>query len=290
MAKTANSISVGHWLRQHPQLARIDLELSLCYTLECSRAHLLSHADSILSLGQLKQLQDWTDQLHAGTPFAYLYGKQEFWGLELAVDASVLVPRPDTETLVEQTLACLPDQTYVAANGMRPRLLDLGTGSGAIALALAAERKDIEIHACDISVPSLALAQTNSTTLGLPVHFHHSNWFTNINGSFDVIVANPPYIDPADPHLTALHAEPSHALVAQERGLADLRKICCQAAEYLHSSGWLLLEHGHDQGPAVRSLLAENGFSLAQSCKDLGGNERVSWGQKGADGAELIHG
>lgn len=290
MAETASGISVGHWLRQHPQLARIDLELSLCYVLDCSRAHLLGHADSILSIGQLKQLQDWTDQLHAGIPFAYLCGKQEFWGLELAVDASVLIPRPDTETVVEQALACLPNQSQVAANGVRPRLLDLGTGSGAIALALATERKDVEIHACDISAPSLALARANSEALQLPVHFHHSDWFDSIDGRFDIVVANPPYIDPADPHLAALHAEPSHALIAQERGLADLRKICCDAARHLHLHGWLVLEHGYDQGAAVRALLAANGFSAPQTRRDLGGNERVSWGQKGAHDAQLTHG
>ena len=285
MADRSQNATVASWIRQHGTLARFDLEIALCHILGCSRAHLLAHPDSKLNRPELAQLESWSDQLYKHVPIAYLCGNQEFWGLSLKVDHRVLVPRPDTETLVEQTLACMAQQDPSPATGTAPRLLDLGTGSGAIALALASERPDADVHACDCSLDSLAVARENIRSLKLPVTLHHSHWFENISQRYDLIVSNPPYIAPSDPHLDLLGAEPAHALVADDNGLADLRTICQQASAFLQASGWLLLEHGFDQAEAVRSLMSNNGFISVKSRRDLGGNERVTWGQKPSDQA-----
>lgn len=293
MAKAAEADFLGRWLGSHPTLNRFDLEIAACHVLHCSRAYLLSHPERRLSSKELKQLNHWSQQLYDHVPLAYLCGEQEFWGLTLQVDERVLVPRPDTETLVEQALERLRQmapRANSASLGTRRKLsvLDLGTGSGAIALALAWERPDADIHASDLSQDALTVADTNSRRLNLPVTFHHSDWFDNIGGHYDLIVANPPYIDPIDPHLATLGAEPRMALVSQGQGLADLDHIATQSQSYLHAGGYLLLEHGFDQGPAVRKLLAGVGFDGVGSCRDLGGNERVTWGQK-KDGAESSH-
>jgi release factor glutamine methyltransferase len=281
--------TVASWLRHHGALARFDLELALCHILDCSRAYVLTHPDRALTRPELDQLEHWSEQLYKHVPVAYLCGNQEFWGLSLTVDHRVLVPRPDTETLVEQALACVDQRDRSPATGAALTLLDLGTGSGAIALALASERPEAEVHACDRSLDSLAVARENSRSLKLPVTFHHSDWFENISQRYDLIVSNPPYIAPADPHLSLLGAEPAHALVANDNGLADLRTICEGAGAFLQSHGWLLLEHGYNQAAAVRSLLSDNGFIDVQSRRDLGGNERVTWGQKPWDQALSAH-
>jgi release factor glutamine methyltransferase len=289
MADPSQDATIASWVRQHGTLARFDLEIALCHILDCSRAHLLTHPDRALNQPELAQLERWSDQLYKHVPIAYLCGNQEFWGLSLTVDHRVLVPRPDTETLVEQTLACMAQQDPSPSTGTALRLLDLGTGSGAIALALASERPDADVHACDCSLDSLAVARENSRSLRLPVTLHHSDWFDNISQRYDLIVSNPPYIAPSDPHLDLLGAEPAHALVADDNGLADLRTICEQAGRFLQTNGWLLLEHGFDQAEAVRSLLSNNGFIDVQSRRDLGGNERVTWGQKPSDQALSAH-
>ena len=281
--------TVASWLRHHGTLARFDLELALCHILDCSRAYVLTHPDRGLTRPELDQLEHWSEQLYKHVPVAYLCGNQEFWGLSLTVDHRVLVPRPDTETLVEQALACMNQRDPSPATGAALTLLDLGTGSGAIALALASERPEAEVHACDRSLDSLTVARENSRSLKLPVTFHHSDWFENISQRYDLIVSNPPYIAPTDPHLSLLGAEPAHALVANDNGLADLRTICDGADAFLQTNGWLLLEHGYDQAAAVRSLLSDNGFIDVQSRRDLGGNERVTWGQKPSDQALSAH-
>ena len=293
MAKAAQADTLGDWLGSHPTLNRFDLEIALCQVLDCSRAFLLSHPERQLTANELEQLHRWSHQLYNHVPLAYLCGEQEFWGLALKVDERVLVPRPDTETLVEQALVRLEQmapQASLARLASRRALsvLDLGTGSGAIALAIASERPDADVHACDLSPDSLAVAEANSRKLKLAVTFHHSDWFNNIQQRYDLIVANPPYIDPLDPHLATLGAEPRMALVSRDRGLWDLGHIAAQGESYLHPGGYLLLEHGFDQGPAVRDLLVNNGFEGVSSCRDLGGNERVTWGQK-KDRAESNH-
>ena len=266
------------WLRQQGSLARLELEVALCHALDCSRAHLLSHPEPPLTFAELTQPSHWTHQLRNHVPLAYLTGEQEFWRLSLSIDARVLVPRPDTEILVECALECLPDAP-ASTQARALQALDLGTGSGAIALAIAQERCDVDIHACDISAECLAVAEANSRALGLPISLRLSDWFERIDQRFHVIVANPPYIDSADPHLSQLQAEPRAALVAPNHGLADLQAIIERAPAHLHRDGWLLLEHGYDQGMATRELLTNRGFEQVGTRRDLGGNERVSWGQ-----------
>lgn len=278
MAEQQPPFTIASWLRQQGSLARLELEVALCHALDCSRAHLLSHPEQQLTCAELKQLSHWTHQLRNHIPLAYLTGEQEFWGLSLSIDARVLVPRPDTEILVECALECLPDAP-ASTQARALQALDLGTGSGAIALAIAQERRDVEIIACDISAECLAVAETNSRALGLPISLRLSDWFERIDQRFHVIVANPPYIDSADPHLSQLQAEPRAALVAPNHGLADLQAIIERAPAHLHRDGWLLLEHGYDQGMATRELLTNRGFEQVGTRRDLGGNERVSWGQ-----------
>ncbi|RZO82126.1 MAG: peptide chain release factor N(5)-glutamine methyltransferase [OM182 bacterium] len=278
MAEQQPPLTIASWLRQQGSLARPELEVALCHALDCSRAHLLSHPEQQLTCAELKQLSHWTHQLRNHIPLAYLTGEQEFWGLSLSIDVRVLVPRPDTEILVECALECLPDAP-ASTQARALQALDLGTGSGAIALAIAQERRDVDIHACDISAECLAVAEVNSRALGLPISLRLSDWFERIDQRFHVIVANPPYIDSADPHLSQLQAEPRAALVAQNHGLADLQAIIERAPAHLHRDGWLLLEHGYDQGMATRELLTNRGFEQVGTRRDLGGNERVSWGQ-----------
>ena len=278
MADQQPPLTIASWLRQQGSLARLELEVALCHALDCSRAHLLSHPEQQLTCAELKQLSHWTHQLRNHIPLAYLTGEQEFWGLSLSIDARVLVPRPDTEILVECALECLPDAP-ASTQARALQALDLGTGSGAIALAIAQERRDVDVHACDISAECLAVAEANSRALGLPISLRLSDWFERIDQRFHVIVANPPYIDSADPHLSQLQAEPRAALVAPNHGLADLQAIIERAPAHLHRDGWLLLEHGYDQGMAARELLTNRGFEQVGTRRDLGGNERVSWGQ-----------
>jgi release factor glutamine methyltransferase len=213
----------------------------------------------------------------AGEPVAYLLGRKEFFGLDLVVDARVLVPRPDTETLVEWALAL---------HGPKPlKVVDLGTGSGAIALALQQARPAWQVWAVDASAQALAVAQLNAQRLGLPIRLHQSNWLEGMEsavgwqGHFDLIVSNPPYIAEGDAHLPALAHEPQSALVAGADGLDDIRRITAQAVQRLAPGGWLLLEHGHEQAGAVQSLLSQAGMVSVQSRSDLAGTARCSGGQ-----------
>ncbi|HEX2547442.1 MAG TPA: peptide chain release factor N(5)-glutamine methyltransferase [Ramlibacter sp.] len=207
----------------------------------------------------------------AGEPLAYLTGSREFFGLPLQVDARVLVPRPDTETLVEWALEVM--------RGLQsPRVLDLGTGSGAIALAIQHARPDARVEAVDRSGDALAVASANAQRLGLPVQFRQANWLEGAR-RYQLIVSNPPYVAAADPHLPALRHEPREALVAGPDGLDDLRAIVTAAPAHLEAGGWLLLEHGWDQAAAVRELLAAAGFQEPTSRRDLAGIERCTGGR-----------
>jgi release factor glutamine methyltransferase len=214
----------------------------------------------------------------AGEPLAYIVGSKEFFGLALQVDARVLVPRPDTETLVNWALEVLQFPNVPAA----PEILDLGTGSGAIALAIAHSLKTAgrrgHVVAVDASADALAVARDNATRLCLDLDFIQSHWLEEVSGHFHLIVSNPPYIASADPHLDALTHEPLAALAAGQDGLDDIREIVQQAPSSLLPGGWLLLEHGYDQAAAVRELLASEGFEQVQSRLDLAGIERCSGG------------
>ena len=242
--------------------------------LKLTRSHILTHGDAPINPPYLAQLACDLTRLQAGEPLAYILGTQAFWRLELTVTPDVLIPRPDTETLVEHALRYIPKTPGV-------RLLDLGTGSGAVALALAQERPLANITATDASAKALAVSQHNAARNHIQnVHFqqgHWQDWYAGLDGQrFDVIVSNPPYIAENDPHLPALQHEPITALTAPDAGLADLQAIIQGARQHLHAQGVLLLEHGYDQGAAVRDYLEQNGFIHIQTHRDLGNNERVT--------------
>ena len=260
---------------QSQGLARIDAQLLLLHALgrtDANRAWLLAHDSDVPGAEAQARFVALCQRRLNGEPVAYLTGVKEFYGLALQVDARVLDPRPDTETLVDwalQVLAPLP----------APRVLDLGTGSGAIALALKHERPTAQVSAVDASADALAVATANAARLQLPVQFARGNWLHGVAGQFDVIVSNPPYIAAADPHLAALRHEPLQALASGADGLDDIRTIVAQAPAHLQLGGWLLLEHGWDQAEAVQALLRAAGGEQVQSRKDLAGIVRCSGGQ-----------
>lgn len=238
-----------------------------------ARAWLLAHDTDPLPEAAADRLQALATRRLAGEPLAYLTGEKAFHGLTLRVDARVLDPRDDTETLVDWALALLP------ADAPR-RVLDLGTGSGAIALAIAQQRPLAQVVAVDASADALAVARANAERLGLRVDMRLGDWLTPVAGErLDLIVSNPPYIADTDPHLPALAHEPRQALVSGADGLDDIRRIVAQAPAHLAPGGWLLLEHGWDQAGAVRDLLGAAGFAQVQSRRDLAGIERCSGGQ-----------
>ena len=257
-------------------LPRIDAQLLLLHAIgqdDADRAWLLAHDEQTLTAQQLAHWQQLVQRRLAGEPVAYLRGFHAFYGLQLTVDARVLDPRPDTETLVDWALELLPGLPQ------QPLLADLGTGSGAIACALAANAPQAEVYACDASADALQVAQHNARTLQLPIRFAHGNWLQPFGDlRFHLIVSNPPYIRNDDPHLAALTHEPLQALTSGSDGLEDIRQIIAQAPRHLHAGGWLLLEHGYDQAEAVQQLLREQGFSQVQSRRDLAGTARCTGG------------
>lgn len=269
-------------------LDRLDAQLLLLHTLgrgESERAWLLAHDTDTLPDQQVSAFAALCQRRLAGEPVAYLLGHKEFWGLPLRVNARVLVPRPDTETLVEWALEVVDtirvpaatDADRAAARG--PQVLDLGTGSGAIALALAHARPALRVAAVDRSADALAVARGNATRLGLAVDFRLAHWLDGAPTGLHLIVSNPPYIADQDPHLVALAYEPRSALAAGPDGLDDLRAIIAASPDHLAPGGWLLLEHGWDQAEAVRGLLAQAGFEQVQSRADLAGHLRCSGGR-----------
>ncbi|MGY4106738.1 peptide chain release factor N(5)-glutamine methyltransferase [Aeromonas encheleia] len=253
---------------------RADADTLLCHLLGCRRSYLMTWPERELDGAQQATLAGWLVRRLAGEPIAHLVGEREFWSLSLKVSPATLIPRPDTEVLVEQALARLPAGPC--------SLLDLGTGTGAIALALKSERPDVTVWAVDRMPEATALARHNSAALALPIEVRDGNWFEPLAQAprFDLIVSNPPYIDGADPHLDEgdVRFEPRSALVADEQGLADIRLIVAQAPAHLVPGGWLLLEHGWDQGEAVRQLLLQHGYQQVATVRDYGDNERVTLG------------
>lgn len=238
------------------------------------RAWLAAHDDETLDAPATARLDALLARHAAGEPMAYLRGEQAFFGLTLRVDRRVLAPRPDTETLVQWALDVLAERPDAA------RVIDLGTGSGAIALALKHQRPALWMHASDASADALAVARENAARLGLALDLHHGAWLAAVPGEhFDAIVSNPPYITEGDPHLPALAHEPIGALTAGADGLDDIRTIVQQAPDALLPGGWLLLEHGHDQAPAVQTLLRQRGFEAVDGRTDLAGIVRCSGGR-----------
>ena len=254
---------------------RLDAELLLAQALGKSRGYLHTWPERELEASQHERYQAALARRRAGEPVAYILGRQGFWSLDLDVASHTLIPRPDTELLVETALALLPATPL--------QVLDLGTGTGAIALALACERPAWQVTGVDRVAEAVALAQGNGTRLQLAnARFAESCWFSALAGQrFQLIVSNPPYIAAADPHLSQgdVRFEPSSALVAGVDGLDDIRLIIEQAPEHLLAGGWLLLEHGFDQAEAVRELLVQRGFAAVDSRRDLGGHQRISLGQ-----------
>lgn len=275
-------------------LDRLDAQLLLLHALgrpQGERAWLLSHDRDEIAASDAERYRQLCARRAGGEPLAYIVGHKEFFGLELRVDPRVLVPRPDTETLVEWALEvlkkCHPGldpgsmTSWIAGQARNdgPHIIDLGTGSGAIALAIKNARPDAMVEAVDASPGALEVAAANAQSLGLDVAFRRSSWLTGSTAMYDLIVSNPPYVAAHDPHLAALAHEPLSALAAGTDGLTDIRAIVAQAPAHLKPGGWLLLEHGWDQAEAVRALLRAADLAAVTSRRDLAGIERCSGGQ-----------
>jgi release factor glutamine methyltransferase len=257
-------------------LPRLEAQILLLHALGRplhDRAWLVAHDLDELPLSQWNTWMSFVERRLQHEPVAYIVGQKEFFGLTLQIDHRVLDPRDDTEILVEWALEC-------GASFSMPRYLDLGTGSGAIALALKSKRPSAQVFAVDSSADALALAVHNAQQLALPVSFTQSDWLSHVEGQFEVIASNPPYIEAQDPHLAELKQEPLAALVSGPDGLKDILIIVQNAQKHLVQGGWLLIEHGWQQAPQVRALLAAAGFQKIQSKLDLAGIERCSGGQK----------
>lgn len=273
---------------------QVDAELLLCCALDKPRSHLYSWPERLLSPSEHACFESLLDRRVLGEPMAYILGTRDFWTLTLHINRHVLIPRPETELLVETALslgggghsrASSLLHMGIASTQTITRIADLGTGSGAIALALASERPDWQIVATDRSIDALMVASDNATRLGIRnVEFRQGNWCDALPvGQFDMIVSNPPYVDTHDPHLSQgdLRFEPVSALAAEDNGLADIRSICGQAPARLRPGGWLVLEHGWTQGPAAVAILQQNGFTEVKTLKDLHGHDRVTLGCAG---------
>lgn len=256
--------------------ARFDAEILLAHVLESTRTFLYANPELELPLGRCDAFKKLVRQRAQGQPVAYLTGSSEFWSLPLKVSPAVLIPRPETELLVEVALEKIPP-------GVDWRLADLGTGSGAIALALASERDKCEIHATDISLAALDIARDNARQLGFGhTHFHHGSWTDPLRGKFHLIASNPPYVCANDPHLEQgdLRFEPQVALTPGGDGLDAIRDITRLAKPMLVDGGWLMFEHGWDQGPDTRQIMRDNGYAEIATLKDLQGHDRVTLGEK----------
>jgi len=254
---------------------RLEAQYLLQHVLQKPRSWLLAHPEQELTETQQADYRRLLQRRLQGEPIAYILGEREFFGLDFKVTPATLIPRPETELLVELALQRIPAQPYC-------HILDLGTGSGAIALSIAYARPDIEVTATDAVLAALAVARDNAQRLGVAnVVFVCGDWFGGLDGqSFDLIVSNPPYVAIDDPHLQQgdLPFEPSSALISGADGLDDIRRIAGRASTHLRSGGWLLLEHGYDQAAKVRELLQQAGFGEVFSASDLSGIERVSGG------------
>ena len=247
----------------------------LLATINQARTYLFTWPEKELADEQQAQFLSFIEQRRQGKPVAHITQYREFWSLNFKVSPATLIPRPDTETLVEFALD--------KATSKQGKLLDLGTGTGAIALSLASELPDWQVTAVDYQLDAVLLANDNKSQLGITnAEILQSNWFSALAGEkFDLIVSNPPYIDPQDPHLQQgdVRFEPLSALIAEKQGMADLEFIITKSREFLNESGWLLLEHGYDQGQLVRDFFAKMAYKVITTEKDLGGNDRVTLAQ-----------
>lgn len=272
----AEALSLSKQLEKVSESSRLDTELLLCHVLDKPTSYLMTWPDKPLLASQQQQFHTLMGRRSKGEPIAYILGTQAFWTLDLEVSPDTLIPRADTEVLVETALSIFANAPFPN----RPlRVADLGTGTGAIALALASERPAWEVWGCDRISEAVALAQRNQKRLGLTqVNFVQGSWLEPLCGLFDMIVSNPPYIDSMDEHLDQgdVRFEPRSALVADGEGLSDIQHIISAATEYLVADGWLLFEHGYQQGSAVRQLFADCGYQQVNTYQDYAGNDRVT--------------
>lgn len=254
--------------------AKLDAQILLAFVLDKELSYLLTWPEKVLAKQDKHQYLALLDRRISGEPIAYIVGVKEFWSLPFLVSPATLIPRPDTEILVELVLEQFADFDTL-------HCLDLGTGTGAIALALASEQPNWQIDAIDFSLDAVELAQQNAEKLQLShVNIFQSDWFSALNEcKFDVIVSNPPYIDKLDENLSQgdVRFEPESALVADEHGLGDIKHIAQQALKYLNNQGSLFFEHGFEQGEAVRNILNAFGYDNAQTVRDFNGHERITW-------------
>ncbi len=257
--------------------ATLDAQVLLTFVLQCNSAHLLAWPEKNLSKEQQTHYQQLLQQRHEGIPVAHLTGLREFWSLNFSVNNSTLIPRPETETLVEYILTKFNREDNLT-------LLDMGTGSGAIAIAIASEKPDWNIFASDISKRALHLARQNSDFHQTDnITFINSNWFENIRqNDFDIIVSNPPYIADNDPHLQQgdVRFEPQSALTSGAGGMDDIEHLCLHATNHLKDDGWLIVEHGYDQKQPVADCFAKNGFTEIEQKQDLSGHTRMTAGKR----------
>lgn len=252
-------------------ISRSDASLILCHHLKLSRETLITHPQQCVESRREEEFWDLVQKVQNGFPVPYVIGHQPFWNSDFIVTPDVLIPRPDTETLIEVALKHLSKIEH-------PSILELGTGSGAIAITLAQERPDAQVLATDISVSALRVARENATRLNTPVTFLKSDWFDSIAGNFDCVVSNPPYIHPQDEHMATLKYEPRLALTDDIDGLSCIRLIAQDAKKHLKDNGFLIFEHGYDQAVACRDILRGNGYKNIQTIRDLAGNDRVTYG------------
>lgn len=266
-------MNVGAALAQaRTQIEPAEAKLLLRHVLAASAAELAAHPERELSESQSSRYASLVRRRGAGEPIAYLVGVREFYGREFKVSPAVLIPRPETELLVETAIEKV-------GRGGTPRILDLGAGSGCVAITLALEL-GCEVTAVDVSAEALAVAWDNAARLGAHVNFIESDWFAAVEGEFDIIVGNPPYVAEGDPHLDEgdLRFEPPRALACGADGLSAIRRILADAKQHLVPGGWLLLEHGYDQSEAMRQLLVQAGFQSIEQYRDLAGIVRISGG------------
>ncbi|ODS22920.1 protein-(glutamine-N5) methyltransferase, release factor-specific [Candidatus Endobugula sertula] len=279
MLSIADALKRSKLLVSMSDTARLDIEVLLSAVLQKSRAYLYTWPENHLSQAQESLFNHYLQQRQQGQPIAYIVGSQEFWSLTLLVNNSTLIPRPETELLVETVLALFSQDQP----GLKRTAIDLGTGTGAIALALATEKKHWQITAIDSVADACALAESNRQQHQLDnVTVLRSDWLQVMGEmAVDVIVSNPPYIDSNDPHLFQgdVRFEPRSALIAADNGLADIVVICQQASQHLLPEGWLLIEHGYQQAEAVSSIFLNNGFMQVETRKDMVGHERITLGQ-----------
>ncbi len=267
---------VGALIRQSG-LSTLEARALLACTLNVTRETLVAHPEVVVAEADVARFDALVGRRKAGEPLAYLLEEREFFGRAYRVTPDVLIPRPETELLVEQLL--LHAQALI-----RPRVLDLGTGSGCIAISIALERPDAEVTAVDRSPHALDLAKANAARLGARVAFLESDWYSAVSGQFELIAANPPYVAAGDPHLGALGYEPRSALVAPDGGLACLRSIIGDARKHLSMNGMLFVEHGHDQAIAVRNLFVAAGFGEVRAWRDHAQIERLTAGRSASAG------